>query len=93
MTDIEKQIIQLIQQNRHFSEELKKQYILAMFLMESAKQEEYLRLLQAFTRRCVEMDRGIFVVRPDEMKRVMRTYAQVKEDLIKKLNINNNLTE
>jgi hypothetical protein len=93
MTDLEKQIIQLIQQNRHFSEELKKQYILAMFLMESAKQEEYLRLLQAFTRRCQEMDRGIFIVRPDEMKRVMRTYAQVKEDLIKKLNINNNLTE
>jgi hypothetical protein len=94
MTDLEKQIIQLIQQNRHFSEELKKQYILAMFLMESAKQEEYLRLLEAFTRRCGEMDRGIFVVRPDEMKRVMRTYEQVKQDLIKKLNINHNhLTE
>ena len=92
MTDIEKQILQLIQQNNHFSEELKKQYILSMFLMESAKQEEYLRLLEAFTRRCQQMDRGIFVVRPSEMKRVLKTYEQVKEDLIKKLNTNN-LTE
>jgi len=92
MTHIEKQILQLILQNKHFSEELKKQYILSMFLMESDKQEEYLRLLQAFTKRCEQMDRGIFVVRPDEMKRVMRTYEQVKQDLIKKLNTNN-LTE
>jgi len=89
MTDLEKQIIQLIQQNRHFSEELKKQYILSMFLMESDKQEEYLRLLEAFTRRCQEMDRGIFVVHPKDMKRVMRTYEQVKEDLLKKLHTNN----
>ena len=92
MTDLEKQILQLILQNKHFSEELKKQYILALFLMEGEKQEEYLQLIQAFTKRCEQMDRGIFVVRPDEMRRVMRTYAQVKEDLIKKLNTNN-LTE
>lgn len=92
MTDIEKQILQLILQNKHFSEELKKQYILAMFLMEGEKQEEYLRLIEAFTKRCEQMDRGIFVVRPDEMKRVMRTYEQVKQDLIKKLNTNH-LTE
>ena len=89
MTDIEKLIIQLITQNRHFSEELKKQYILSMFLMESDKQEEYLGLLEAFTRRCHEMDRGIFVVQPKDMNRVMRTYEQVKQDLLKKLHTNN----
>ena len=89
MTEIEKQIIQLVQQNKHFSGELKKQYILSMFLMEEKKQEEYLRLLQAFTHRCHEMDRGVFVVRPEESKRIMRTYEQVKEDLIKKLSTNN----
>jgi len=88
MTELEKQIIQLIQHNQHFSEELKKRYILAMFLMETDKQEEYLRLIQAFTQRCKQMDRGIFIVKPDEMNRVMKTYEQVKEDLIKKLNIN-----
>ena len=89
MTDLEKQIIQLITQCRHLSEELKKQYILAMFLMETDKQEEYLRLLQAFMSRCQQMDRGIFVVRPNEMKRVMKTYEQVKEDLIRKLSYSN----
>lgn len=89
MTDLEKQIIQLIQQNKHFSEELKKRYILAMFLMETEKQEEYLRLLSAFTQRCGQMDRGVFIVKPSEIDRVMKTYEQVKEDLIKKLNINN----
>jgi hypothetical protein len=92
MTDLEKQILQLILQNKHFSEELKKQYILTLFLIESEKQPEYLRLIEAFTKRCEQMDRGIFIVRPDEIKRVMRTYEQVKEDLIKKLNTNN-LTE
>jgi len=92
MTNLEEQIIQLILQSKHFSEELKKQYILAMFLMETEKQQEYLRLVETFIKRCEQLDRGIFVVRPEEMKRVMRTYEQVKEDLIKKLNTNN-LTE
>lgn len=85
MTDIEKQIIQEITQNPYLSEELKKQYILSMFLMESEKQEEYLNLLKAFSNRCKQMERGIFVVRPSEMKRVMKTYEQVKQDLIRKL--------
>jgi len=90
MTETEKQIIQLVQQNKHFSEELRKQYILSMFLMDEKDQKEYLRLLQAFTHRCHEMDRGVFVVRPEEQQRVMRTYEQVKEDLIKKLSNNPN---
>ncbi len=90
MTDLEKIIIQEITQNPHLSEELKKQYILSMFLMESEKQREYLSLLQAFTSRCQQMDRGIFVVKPDEMKRVMKTYEQVKNDLIRKLRTSSN---
>ncbi len=89
MTNLEKQIIQLIQQNKYLSDELKNQYILTMFLMEKEKQEEYLELLQAFVHRCDEMDKGIFVARPDEMKRIMRTYNEVKEDLVKKLSNNN----
>ena len=89
MTDLEKQIIQLITQNRHFSEELKKRYILAMFLMEHDKQAEYLRLIQSFTYRCQQMDRGIFVVRPSEMNRVLKTYEEAKKDILNKLNINN----
>lgn len=89
MTEIETQIIELVTNNAHFSEELKKRYILSMFLMEADKQEEYLELLKAFTKRCVEMDRGVFVVRPNEMQQVMRTYEEVKTDLFKKLNINN----
>ena len=89
MTDLEKQIIQLITQNRHLSEELKKRYILSMFLMESDKQEEYLQLIKAFTRRCQEMDRGVFVVKPSEMSQIMKTYEEVKNDILKKLNTNN----
>ncbi len=90
MTDLEKQIIQEITQNRFLSKELKNQYILSMFLMETEKQREYLGLLQAFTSRCKQMDRGIFVVKPNEMKRVMKTYEQVKNDLIKKLRTSSN---
>ncbi len=89
MTDLEKQIIQIITQNRHLSEELKKRYILAMFLMENEKQLEYLRLLQAFQMRCQEMDRGVFIVKPNEMKQILRTYEDAKKDILRKLNINN----
>ena len=89
MTDLEKQIIELITENRHLSEELKKRYILSMFLMESGKQQEYLRLLQAFTWRCKQMDRGIFIVKPSDMHRIMRTYDEVKKDILKKLDIDN----
>lgn len=89
MTELEKQIIELIHKNKYLSEDLKKRYILSMFLMESDKQHEYLRLIQAFTRRCEEMNRGIFVVHPNEMKNVMRTYEEVKRDILKKINTNN----
>lgn len=86
MTTLEKQIIQLLTQNSYLSEDLKKQYILAMFLMDTKDQENYLRLIQAFAKRCEEMDKGIFVLKPEEAKRVMRSYEQVKEDLINKFN-------
>ena len=89
MTDLEKQIIQLIEHNAHLSSGLKKKYILSMFLMESNKQQEYLYLLQSFTNRCREMKRGIFVVRPSEMEKVMKTYEEVKKDLFRKLNTDN----
>ena len=87
MTDTEKQIIDLINNNQHLSEELKKRYILAMFLMESRKQREYLDLMQAFTKRCKETERGIFVVHPSDKKSTLRTYEDVKKDIFKKLNI------
>ncbi|QQR83859.1 hypothetical protein IPJ72_01470 [Candidatus Peregrinibacteria bacterium] len=86
MTTLEKQIIQLITQNAHFSEELKKRYILAMFLMESDKQQEYKELLEKFTKRCEEMNRGIFVIKPSDLAKTMRTYEEVKKDLLLKLN-------
>lgn len=86
MTHLEKEIIQLITQNKHLSEALKKRYILAMFLMETEKQQEYLELLKSFGKRCEETDRGIFVAHPKEMERVMKTYEEVKKDLLKKIN-------
>lgn len=89
MNSIETQIIELVNTNKYLSEDLKKRYIVAMFLMEYDKQEEYLRLLQAFTKRCEEMDRGIFIVHPTEMGTMLRTYEQTKADILKKFGTNN----
>jgi hypothetical protein len=89
MNSIEQQIIELINSNAYLSEDLKKRYIVALFLMEYEKQEEYLKLLQAFTRRCEEMSRGIFIVHPNEMGTMLRTYDQAKADILKKINTNN----
>jgi hypothetical protein len=90
MTELEQKIIALIESNPNLTDTLKKRYILSLFLMESDKQEEYLQLIQAFTFRCKQMDRGLFVIRSDEMKKVMKTYEEVKADLLGKLNPNLN---
>lgn len=90
MTDIEQKIINLIEGNSHLSTDLKKRYILALFLMEEKEQEEYLKLIQAFTYRCNAVERGIYIVKADEKEKVMKTLDEVKEDIIKKINSNNN---
>lgn len=82
----------MVNTNKYLSEDLKKRYIVAMFLMEYDKQEEYLKLLQAFTHRCEEMDRGIFIVHPNEMGTMLRTYEQTKADILKKIGTNHNQT-
>jgi hypothetical protein len=90
MTDIEQQILNLIESNHHLSDDLKKRYILALFLMDSKEQEEYLKLIQAFTYRCNAVERGIFVVREDEKEKIMRTLDDVKKDILDKIHSNNN---
>ena len=89
MTDIEQQIIDLIENNHHLSDDLKKRYILALFLMDSGEQAEYLRLVQAFTYRCNAVERGIYIVRDDEKGKVMRTLEDVKKDILSKIHSNN----
>ncbi|MBU0727104.1 hypothetical protein KKA95_00285 [Patescibacteria group bacterium] len=89
MTDIEQKIIDLIENNPHLSEDLQKRYILALFLMESNEQQEYLHLVQAFTYRCNAIERGIFVVREDEKEKIMRTFEDVKKDILSKIHSNN----
>jgi len=89
MTDIEKTIIDMIEGNPYLSTDLKKRYILALFLMESKGQEEYLKLIKAFTYRCNAVERGIYIVKADEKEKVIRTLKEVKEDIIKKINSNN----
>jgi len=89
MTDIEKQIIDLIDANQHLSEDLKKRYILALFLMSNDEQKEYLRLMQAFSYRCNAVERGIYIVREDEKKKIMRTLEEVKKDILDKIHSNN----
>lgn len=85
MTDLEQQIIALIEGNKFLSEELKKKYILALFLMERGEQREYLNLVKAFDYRCSAIDRGVFVLKPDEKQKLMRSLNEVKEDLLRKL--------
>jgi len=89
MTDAEKIIIDLIETNSHLSDELKKKYILALFLMDSKDQEEFLKLFQAFNYRCNSAERGIFIVKPDEKEKVMRSLDEVKKDIISKIQTNN----
>lgn len=89
MTKIEKTIIDLIESNSHLSTDLKKRYILALFLMGTDEQEEYLKLIQAFTYRCNAVERGIYIVKDDEKKKVMKTLSDVKEDILKKIKSNN----
>lgn len=89
MTDIEQKIIQLIEGNSHLSTDLKKRYILALFLMESKEQAEYLKLIQAFTYRCNAIERGIYIVKADEKEKVMKTLNDVKEDILNKIKSNN----
>ena len=89
MTDIEKQIIELIEGNPHLSTDLKKRYILALFLMEYKEQEEYLKLIQAFTYRCNAVERGIYIVKADEKEKIMKTLNDVKEDILNKIKSNN----
>lgn len=89
MTDIEKKIIKLIEDNSHLSTDLKKRYILALFLMGTEEQEEYLKLIEAFTYRCNAVERGIYVVTDEEKKKVMKTLSDVKEDILNKIKSNN----
>lgn len=89
MTDIEKKIIDLIENNQHLSTDLKKRYILALFLMGTEEQEEYLKLIEAFTYRCNAVERGIYIVKADEKEKVMKTLNEVKEDILNKIKSNN----
>ena len=89
MTDLEQQIIDLIEGNSHLSTDLKARYILALFLMESYEQAEYMKLIEAFTYRCNAVERGIYIVKADEKDTVMKSLEQVKEDIMKKINSSN----
>lgn len=88
MSTIEQKIIDLIKGNKYLSEELKTRYILALFLMESKEQEGYLKLIEAFNYRCHSIEKGMYVVKPEEKEKVMKTLEEVKEDILKKINSN-----
>jgi len=88
MTNLEQRIIDLIQGNSHLSQDLKQRYILALFLMEGKEQQEYLKLIEAFTYRCNAVERGIYIVKQEEKETVLKTLSDVKEDILKKINTN-----
>lgn len=89
MTDLEQKIIDLIKGNQNLSEDLKQRYILALFLMGTDEQQQYLHLIEAFNYRCNVVERGIFILREDEKQHVMRTLEEVKEDILKKIHSKN----
>ncbi len=89
MTDIEQKIIDMIEGNSHLSEELKQRYILCLFLMETAEQEQYMKIMEAFTYRCNAAERGVYIVTADEKDVVMKTLQEVKDDILRKINSNN----
>ena len=85
MTHLEEQIIHLVKNNSHLSDELKTRYILALFLMESSQQLEYLRLIEALDYRCKSAEKGIFIVKAEEKENVMKTLEDVKTDILNKI--------
>lgn len=85
MTELERQIVQLIEKNKFLSDELKKKYILALFLMARKEQEGYLQVLKAFDYRCGAIDRGMFILKADQKQKLMRSLDDVKQDLLRKL--------
>lgn len=89
MTDLEKQVIQVINQNKYLSDLQKKQYILTVFMMNEVELKEYLHTLMNFQSRCDEMDSGTFKVHQSESVDMMKAYNQVKEKFIKKYKNNN----
>jgi len=88
MSELEAKIIEVIKNNSHLSEELKTKYILALFLMETNEQREYFKLIEAFSYRCNAAERGIFIVKTEEKEKVMKTFAEVKEDILNKIQSN-----
>jgi hypothetical protein len=91
MQDLEKQIIELIQNNTHLSDDLKKRYIMALFLMDSSQYVNYMKLLQGFSQKCHEVEAGLFILNADEARRMQMTFEDVKRDILKKIQNKNKL--
>ncbi len=89
MTLIEQQIIDLIKNNQHISDELKQKYILALFLMKDDEQKEYLQIVKAFNYRCNASERGMYTLNEDEKQEIMRSLEDVKKDILKKIHSSN----
>jgi len=88
MQELEQQILDLINNNPSLSEDLKKRYILALFLMNKESLPEYLNLMKAFNYRCGAIERGIYILREDEKTKMMKTIDEVKEDILEKIKSN-----
>ncbi|MFH1012700.1 MAG: hypothetical protein V1760_03040 [Candidatus Peregrinibacteria bacterium] len=92
MNNIEQEIIKMIEKNEFLSQDLKKRYIVALFLMNDRAQAEYLRLWQAFDGRCKTMEKKPFILEADDMRAIFRTVDDVKKDLIRKIQSSANPT-
>jgi len=85
MTNAEQQIIALIEKNPYLAEDLKKRYILALFLMDTKQQEDYLELWKAFDSRCKNIAAGHFKLETTDVTNILRSVDEVKRELIQKI--------
>lgn len=88
MTESEHQIVSLLESNPYISNELKKRYLFALFLMNDDEQKEYLEIIKAFDYRCKAVERGMYILSEDEKQGVLRSLEDVKEDILRKIHSN-----
>ena len=87
MTNAEQRIIEMIERNGFLSPDLKQRYILALFLMDSPAQEDYLKLWEAFDERCKKEASKPFILEKGDIDTILRSVDEVKKELIQKIQI------
>jgi hypothetical protein len=84
MTTIENQIIESVMQNKYIGEFDKPKYISAMFLMTEKNQKKLLKKLKRYQKKCNEIEKGHFLLKPKEANLLKSIFKNIKERLFLK---------